>query len=176
MVSILGIANHMVEDNPVGSYIGVAQSQFGRVLVCFNEGAGVPTQKTAVLSKVQMEAYGCTVDDTSILHGGNQVIITKCGHHFPLELHNGLCYLNITYPTEEDKHTLDTVILTSDDEWDPSKYNDTVSVCDRLQNMTETVTMTRNLEYTSSGDVILIQSGAKPATTKPRRLSRTTLY
>ena len=103
-----------MEDNPVGSYIGVAQSHIGRVLVCFNEGAGVPTQKTSILSKVQMEANGCTVDDTSILHGGRQVIITKCGYHFPLELHNGLCYLDITYPTKEDELTLDTVILTSE--------------------------------------------------------------
>ena len=128
MVSILGIANHVVEDNHVGTYIGIAHSHLGKVLVYVNEGAGVPTQKTPVLSKIQMSAYSCTVDDTSILHGGKQVLVTKCGHCFPLELHNGLCYLDITYPTEEEECTLNTVILTSDDKWDPSKYNDTVSV------------------------------------------------
>jgi len=92
-----------------------------------------------------MTDYGCKVDDTSILHGGKQVLITKCGHYFPLELHSGLCYLYITYPTAEDERELDTVILTSDDGWDPSKCNDLVSVRDCLKNMAETVTTHRNL-------------------------------
>jgi len=69
---------------------------------------------------------------------------------------------------------LDTVILTSDDEWDPSQYNDTVSVRERLKNMAEMVPESRNLEYTSSSDVILIQSGETPDTPKRRRLSRKT--
>ena len=138
-----------------------------------NEGDGVPTQKNSVLSKVQMTDYGCKVDDTSILHGGKQILKSKCGHFFPLELHNGLCYLVITYPTEEDEREFDSVILTSDDEWDPSKYNDLVSVCDRLKNMTETITTNGHLEYTTAGDIILAQSG-KHEDPKPRRLSWTT--
>ena len=110
-ISNLGIDHRLVNDKTVGTFIGVVQSHLGHVLVCMNEGAGVPTQKTSVLSKVQMTDYGCKVDDTSILHDGKQVFISKCGHFFPLELHNGLCCLDIiTYPTEEDERTLDTVI------------------------------------------------------------------
>ena len=42
-VSILGIVNHIIDDNHVGTFIGAAQSHLGRVLVCMNEGTGVPT-------------------------------------------------------------------------------------------------------------------------------------
>jgi len=83
-VSIFGIDHHLVNDKSVGTFIGVAQSHLGRVLLCMNEYAGVPTQKTYVLSKVQMTDYGCKVGDTSILHGGKQVLKSKCGHFFPL--------------------------------------------------------------------------------------------
>ena len=67
----------------------------------------------------------------------------------------------------------DTVILTSDDEWGPSKCNDLISVRDRLKNMTETVTTYNDLEYTTAGDIILTQSGTIKDP-KPRHLSRTT--
>ena len=89
-VNIKGVSENILEDNIAGTYITTATSNFGRVLVCINEGAGVPDQSNSVFSKVQLTDYGCKVDDTSILHGGKQVLISRCGHHFPLELHNGL--------------------------------------------------------------------------------------
>ena len=123
---------------------------------------------------MQLTDYGCKVDDTSILHGGKDVLVSRCGHQFPLGLHDRLCYLDIRYPTAEDEATLDTVILTSDKEWYPSKCNDIVSVRDRLKHMTETTTTNGYLEYTTDDNIMIAQAGAIVPTDVPqkKRLSR----
>ena len=82
------------------------------------------------------------------------MIVTPNGHELPLSVKNGLCYLQLSYPTDEDMRTLPRIIFTSDDEWDPSLITDLKPVQERLATMPPYVPEKRILDYTLDGDII----------------------
>ena len=61
-----------------------------------------------------MEAFGLTVDDKSVKVGGYQRIITPDGYIIPLQVHNGLTYMDMQPFTDKEKEDLPMVFLTSD--------------------------------------------------------------
>jgi len=71
---------------------------------------------------VQLEAYKQDVNDRSLRTpgGGLQRILTVDGYEIPLVIRNGLPYLNIRPYTDREFDTLPHVIMTSDNDWDPS--------------------------------------------------------
>lgn len=68
----------------------------------------------------QLEHYKNKVDDRSMKVGGQQCIRTLDGYVFPLDIINGLPYLQMVPNTDEEMRTLPHVILTAGNEWDPS--------------------------------------------------------
>ena len=96
----------------------------GNVICVFHQMALLGKGKS-ILSCVQMEHYGAAIDDKSIRLGGKQRIIMD-GYQIPLDFQNGLPYLPCRPPTKEEVHMLPHVIMTSDIDWDPSTYDNTI--------------------------------------------------
>ena len=72
----------------------------------------------SIHSKVQLEHMGLVVHDTPAAHGGYQMVITREGYIIPLQVKDGLCYMKMRPPTDEELSSLPHIIVTSDDEWD----------------------------------------------------------
>ena len=80
----------------------------------------------SILSCLQMEAYGADINDRSrMLPGGKQRILID-GYQLPLDFKNGLPYLRCRKPTKGELGLLPHIIMTSDVDWDPSKYDNVV--------------------------------------------------
>ncbi len=60
------------------------------------------------------------VDDKSSKVGGKQHIVTLDGYIIPLNICNGLAYMDMSVPTDKELSTLPHVFLTSDANWDPT--------------------------------------------------------
>jgi hypothetical protein len=67
------------------------------------------------------------VDDRSIKAGGRQCLTTLEGYVIPLDIINGLPYMKMKPPTDEELRTLPHIIMTSGDKWDPSQLDLTLS-------------------------------------------------
>ena len=72
----------------------------------------------------QMESFQNNVNDKSIKESGEtKYITTPDDHSFPLNIKSGWPYMNIHTYTDDEWKILSHVILTSDDEWDPTILN-----------------------------------------------------
>jgi hypothetical protein len=63
--------------------------------------------------------------------GGKQQIITPDGHYIPLTIIQGLTYLQLQPPTDQELHDLPHVLLTSDHDWDPSTLDNAIHYTDQ---------------------------------------------
>jgi len=68
----------------------------------------------------QLEAFGLTVNDKSVKVGGYQRLITPDGYIIPLQVRNGLVYMDMRPYTDKEKEDLPMVFITSDVDWNPS--------------------------------------------------------
>ena len=73
-----------------------------------NNYAKVPTQKTTIHSKVQLEAHGNLVYDTPKVFGGKQYLITPCGCYILMVVKGGLCYIEQRKPMWEENKKAST--------------------------------------------------------------------
>ncbi|HSN65305.1 MAG TPA: hypothetical protein VLS94_01635, partial [Fusibacter sp.] len=65
-------------------------------------------------SSGQLEAFGMDVDDKSRKVGGKQRIRTTEGYLIPLDIKQGLPYLKMRQPTDDEMEKLPHVMITSD--------------------------------------------------------------
>ena len=68
-----------------------------------------------------MEAWGVEVDETSrkARVPGKQRLITVDGHRIKISIRNGLPYIDMRYPTDEELMNYPHVYFTADSNWDP---------------------------------------------------------
>ena len=119
-VHVEGIDNHQVRDIPIVTAGGVLHTNQGDVIGIFHQYAHI-NKGSSIHSSVQLEAYKQDVNDRSRhTPGGLQRILTVDNYEIPLAIRNGLPYLNIRPFTDHEFDTLRHVIMTSDDDWDPS--------------------------------------------------------
>ena len=55
--------------------------------------------------------------------GGRQRITTSHGHIIPLDFENGLPYIKMQLPSDDDRVNYPHVIMTRDVPWDPKRYD-----------------------------------------------------
>jgi hypothetical protein len=69
----------------------------------------------------QLESFGNQVDERSkLVANGKQHILTTDGFNIPLDIVQGLAYMKIRAPSDDELLTLPHVIFTSDTDWDPT--------------------------------------------------------
>jgi hypothetical protein len=119
-VDVSGVGNHQITDLTIVTAGGVVPSQHGPVIVIMHQYAHAPMSRT-IHSSVQLEHFANRVDDRSLkVCGSTQSITTHEGFVFPLEFKHGLPYMPIRPFTDAEWNELPHVILTSDNNWDPS--------------------------------------------------------
>ena len=121
-VHITGMDDHQVRDVPIATVGSYAVSNRGPVICIFNEMA-LTGRGQSILSSIQLEHFGNRVDERVCALGGGQQISTADGYNFPLSIVNGLAYLQMRRYTEEEYFKYPHVIMTSDQIWDPRKYD-----------------------------------------------------
>ena len=133
-VDVSGIDNHELTGLKIVTAGGVVKSQRGEIIVILNQFAYIPGGKT-ILSCPQLEAFGMDVDDRSKkLQRGEQCITTLEGFVIPMNFVNGLPYIPIRPFTNAEWNSLPHVILTSDEEWDPSIIDGNVTDDEAIMN------------------------------------------
>ena len=132
-VNFTGVGEHTINDIPIARFCAVSQSHYGNVLCVYHEYAGGNIQERTIHSKIQLMDYGNKVNDTARSLRGQQTIIAHGGHIFPLSMQNGLCHLVQRILTDEEMRVLPQVIMTSDCVWDPSIYDDKVTMSEHFK-------------------------------------------
>jgi hypothetical protein len=122
---VSGIGDNVLKDLPIVTGACKVKTHRGYVIGLFPQFAYDGTGKT-ILSALQMEEWGLQVDERPRKgkNPGKQRIITPDGYKIPLKYRNGLPYMDITYPTEEEMETYPHVFFTKDDTWDPTVIDD----------------------------------------------------
>jgi hypothetical protein len=95
----------------------------------------------SIMSCLQMQAYGASINDQSCsLPGGKQCILVD-GYHLLLDFKNDLPYLWCRKPTEAEISSLPHIITMN---WDPKQYDITINEIKQFHD-TSQVTMVRRL-------------------------------
>ena len=118
-INVTGINNHQLTNIPIGTVAAHAVSQRGECILIMHQYAIHQTNRS-IHSCVQLEHFNNTVDDRSLKAGGLQRITTLDGYVFPLDIIEGLPYIKMRIPSDEEYATLPHVVLTADL---PFRYN-----------------------------------------------------
>ena len=125
-VDVEGIDRHQMTNIRIGTLCGFVQTNRGPAIAILNQAANTGRGQT-ILSCVQMEAFGVTVDDKSVKVGGKQCISTPDGFEIPLDIKNGLAYIKMRPPTDRELASdIPHVVLTSDADWDPTALDHSI--------------------------------------------------
>jgi len=127
-VDVQGIDNHQVPNIPIVTCAGIITTQRGPVIAILNQFAHI-AKGASILSSGQMEHFKIDVDDRSSEVNGTQRIITPDGFIIPLEFKNGLPYMPMRPPTDREllHPGIPHVVLTSDQDWDPSVLDSAIA-------------------------------------------------
>ena len=131
---VSGIDDHTVKDVPIGTVVGLTKTQRGPVNLIMHQYAIYGKGKT-IMSAPQMEHYGIKVDDKSVKIGGTQRLVTLEGFVIPLQFRDGLAYVEMSPPSDQDLQDYPHVVMTSDMEWNPSILDHEVDLNDIEQVM-----------------------------------------
>jgi hypothetical protein len=124
---VSGIANQQITNIPIVSGAAKIMTTSGPIIGIFHQYAHHGKGGT-IHSCAQLRAYGIEVDDIPIKLSGKQRIRHPDGFIIPLHVRNGLAYMDMEYPTDEDLLTLEVAIFTNDEPWDPRKLDGEHSV------------------------------------------------
>ena len=122
-IDLIGLRHHTVRELNIVEGLSVLQTQQGPIIGHFHQGALMSDGRT-ILSAVQLEAYGCTINNKSpkVNDNAQPHIRTPEGYIIPLAIENGLPVLQMRPPTDLEIDTLPHVPLTSENEWNPDIY------------------------------------------------------
>ena len=107
---------------PLCTVAGLLQSTSGPIVGIFNQYAHYGEGHT-LHSPLQLEDWGSIVNDKPRRLGGQQQVVTHEGHTIPLSITEGLLYMDMRPPTDEELNQYPHVMMTSDQPWDPSSYD-----------------------------------------------------
>ena len=99
----------------------------GPIIAIFSQAALRNDNGGTILSRMQMECFGIHVDDRSTFLGGTQSVVTTEGYVIPMSVRDGLAYIDLTVPSEQDMDMYPHVFFTSDEPWDPSIHDNEAS-------------------------------------------------
>ena len=118
----IGIAgDHQMTGVQLATFAAYIMSNDGPFIGIFNNYAHCPEQAQSIHSKIQLQAHGNLVYNTSRQFGGLQMIRNNAGHHTPLRYVSGLPYLEQQPPTKDEmtNNRIPHVIMTREGIWNP---------------------------------------------------------
>ena len=134
-VDVIGLAGHKVNQLRLVTAQALVTTHKGEAIATFHQMALLGKGKS-ILSCIQMESFGADINDRSrLLPGGKQRILID-GYQLPLDIQNGLPYLQCRKPTEMELASLPHIIMTSDNDWDPSIYDNDITDLEAFHDVT----------------------------------------
>ena len=122
-IDLEGVTDHIIRQLQLvtaGAYVLTDQ---GPIIMVVHHAAHMPDGKT-ILSPGQLEAFGCTLQETSKRFTGVQPSLTSpSGHRLPLDIRRGLPYLRLRSFTDTEWATLPHVEFTHPGPWDPTSID-----------------------------------------------------
>ena len=128
-VSVIGLDNHEISNLPIVNAVGITDSQHGPIILHFNQYAYVGRGKS-IHSCGQIEHYKNQVDEKSRVVGGQQVIRTLDGYIIPVQIRQGLPEMDLRPPTDEEMERYPHVVMTADEQWNPSVLDFEIDLSD----------------------------------------------
>ena len=125
-VDVTGIDNHEINALKIVDASAKVITQHGPAIVILKQYAYHGRGRT-IHSAGQIEHYKNVVNDKSMKVGGKQCIRTLDGYLIPLDIINGLPYMQMHPNTDKEWKELPHIILTSGDEWDPTVLDNVIS-------------------------------------------------
>ena len=151
-VNVTGVDNHQITDLQIVTAGGIIPTQRGEVIAILHQYAHNPMGKT-IHSSIQLEHFKNAVDDrSSKIKGATQSIRTLDGYVIPLRFKQGLAYMPIRPYSNEEWKRLPHIVLTSDEDWDPSKMDQARDEDEWLKNQPENPTSFNFRPYNHVGD------------------------
>ena len=94
----------------------------GPIILIMSQYAHKPDSKS-IHSKSQIEHFGGVVHDSAKSTGGQQLVVTHEGYTIPLHVRNGLYYMDMVPPTDDDMERYPHVFITADSPWNPDSLD-----------------------------------------------------
>ena len=126
-VDVTGIADNTLSNLKVSTVAALIQSTKGPIIGIFHQYAYIGAGKS-IHSNIQLKSFGIEIDDTPRKLKGSQCVKHPDGYIIPLSIQNGLAYMDIMLPTDDDMELYPHVIFTSDTPWAPEHLDNEFSV------------------------------------------------
>ena len=138
-ISIDGISGNDGTAVKIGTFAAKATLSDNTEVILMLHEFGVTSYGPTILSKIQLAHGGCIVNDMPLSLGGTQCIATPATtgprRLLPLKIKDGLAYIKMTYPTEDDMSNLPRIALTKDSPWEPRQYDHNPSMHLELEHL-----------------------------------------
>ena len=119
LIDITGNADSQIESVPISTVAGLISTTEGPIIGIFHQYAAYRKGST-IHSVNQLCSFGLQVNDIPIsFSGGKQCIFTPDDHKIHLAVREGLCYMDMHVPPDDELAQPSHVLMTSDDPWDP---------------------------------------------------------
>jgi hypothetical protein len=128
---VSGLNNHSVSNLPIVTVAGVLSSAQGLIVGIFHQYAHLGKGKT-IHSTLQLRSFGIDICDNPLKFGGKQRVQHPDGYNIPINIRNGLPYMDMYPPSDEELESLPHVIFTADECWDPTS-NDNEYHLDKIE-------------------------------------------
>jgi len=126
-VGVTGIGGIDIPEVQVGTFAAKIRLDDGRFVLGIFHEYGEIESRNSIHSKIQLQDGGCEVFDDSVLLDGRQCLVHKDGSIIPFDIHQGLPYIRMIYPSDDDLQNLPRITMTSDSPWNPSMYDYSVT-------------------------------------------------
>jgi len=125
-INVTGIVGNKICALKIASFAAkVTTSEGTQVILVFHEYGEIVDGPT-IHSKIQMACAGCEVGDLPQEMGGTQSITTSTRDGsitIPITFKDGLSFVDMTYPTDDDLKDLAWIEMTHSTPWDPSIFD-----------------------------------------------------
>ena len=157
-VNIVGIDEHLLNAIELRVFALLIKTSQGAPIFLSHYYAKVPTQRTTIHSKVQLDSYRNIVDNLCSAFGGKQGFATPCGCIVPILYKDGLLFCKKQKPTPEEVEKYPQINLTDGNKpWNPKEWDSSKTADNYLQGIEDTIL--RSLEIVSEkGDFIIVYS------------------
>ena len=150
-IDIQGIDNHTLRRVPIGTVGCVVATQRGDVILIMHQYALLGSGRT-IHSSIQFEDWNNTVSDTGIAFGGQQRIVTPDGYAIPLDIANGLVFMNSRAFTDDEWNDLPHVVMTRDAPWNPRVHDHEASESDAWRENQDDAPLPNGADFNAFGD------------------------
>ena len=123
-VDITGVGGEVLQRLPIVQSASLVHTiDEGPIILIMSQYAHKPDSKS-IHSKSQIEHFGGVVHDSARATGGQQLVVTHEGYTIPLHVRNGLYYMDMVPPTDDDMEQYPHVFITADSPWNPDSLDE----------------------------------------------------